>query len=308
MWYLYILQAIAIFVFAGVLGFEAEVDISGSSYPPADLTPARSEFYADRKVVLFQNKIATSAISIYWSPNVEEDEDTEDGSDVFMMELPPLGVQEITTTVGHHFTAFPSSDNSVILSPQQIRITGETTLYSFKCANCKPSVSADNSTAAAKCASSIPMVNRISNSGDDHTEKVEEILEHFTSLQNDSTAPPVTEEPVLSRPHPSVRVIGMRSTAMAAKFRCLVPKTEYYFEDGRGGSFQGVLSMGKETTTNTYEGHVFFFTEPGRKDKELARFEMNKNQVILLLVIDSIALCTDIPVLLCLDLFQLLQQ
>ena len=41
--------------------------------------------------------------------------------------------------------------------------------------------------------------------------------------------------------------------------------------------------MGKETTTNTYEGHVFYFTEPGDKNKELARFTMDKNVVGMLM-------------------------
>ena len=46
-----------------------------------------------------------------------------------------------------------------------------------------------------------------------------------------------------------------------------------------GGSFQGSLTLGKEYTINTYEGHVFFFTEGDDKTKEYARFIMNKDQV-----------------------------
>ena len=48
-----------------------------------------------------------------------------------------------------------------------------------------------------------------------------------------------------------------------------------------GGSFQGSLTLGKEYTINTYEGHVFFFTEGDDKTKEYARFIMNKDQVRL---------------------------
>ena len=51
------------------------------------------------------------------------------------------------------------------------------------------------------------------------------------------------------------------------------------YDDGSEGVYQGTLTMGKETTTNTYEGHVFYFTEPGDKSKELARFTMDKNVV-----------------------------
>lgn len=52
-----------------------------------------------------------------------------------------------------------------------------------------------------------------------------------------------------------------------------------WFDDGRGGTEQGHLSTGQETTTNTYEGHVFFVTELGHKDKVIARFTMVKEKV-----------------------------
>lgn len=82
-----------------------------------------------------------------------------------------------------------------------------------------------------------------------------------------------------TRLHPLVKIIGQKISAMSAKFRCLVPATDYYYENGLGGTFQGTLILGKETTTNTYEGHVFFFTERGNKDNEIARFTMTKDQV-----------------------------
>jgi hypothetical protein len=37
--------------------------------------------------------------------------------------------------------------------------------------------------------------------------------------------------------------------------------------------------MGKESTINTYEGHVFYFTEKGNKNKEFARYTMEKEHV-----------------------------
>lgn len=79
--------------------------------------------------------------------------------------------------------------------------------------------------------------------------------------------------------HPSVRIIGERTQAMSAKFRSLVPSADYYYDDGRGGTFQGTLPLRKESTINTYEGHVFFFTESGNKDNVIARFTMDKNRV-----------------------------
>jgi len=52
-----------------------------------------------------------------------------------------------------------------------------------------------------------------------------------------------------------------------------------WFEDFAGGSEQGHLNLGQETTTNTYEGHTFFFTEHGNRGKEVARFTMRSDQV-----------------------------
>jgi len=85
-----------------------------------------------------------------------------------------------------------------------------------------------------------------------------------------------------TRPHPDVKVLkGPKTTAMAAKFRSMSPrKIEMYYDDGGAGTEQGHLTLGQETTTNTYAGHVFFFTVAGHKDQVLARFTMNPNQVL----------------------------
>eukprot|EP00596_Hydrurales_sp_CCMP1899_P002164 CAMPEP_0119036466 /NCGR_PEP_ID=MMETSP1177-20130426/4191_1 /TAXON_ID=2985 /ORGANISM="Ochromonas sp, Strain CCMP1899" /LENGTH=495 /DNA_ID=CAMNT_0006996387 /DNA_START=200 /DNA_END=1687 /DNA_ORIENTATION=- len=77
---------------------------------------------------------------------------------------------------------------------------------------------------------------------------------------------------------PQVTIIGKRTTAMAAKFRCLCSSIDYYFDDGGEGLFQGSLNLGKETTINTYEGHVFFFTERGNKDSKIGWYRMSKDQ------------------------------
>ncbi len=82
--------------------------------------------------------------------------------------------------------------------------------------------------------------------------------------------------------HPLVKLINSPTTATSAKFRNHIPITvDIYYEDGRDGTFQGTLELGKEYTINTYEGHVFYFTEKGRKDKEVARFTIDKNMVSL---------------------------
>jgi len=79
-----------------------------------------------------------------------------------------------------------------------------------------------------------------------------------------------------------IKPIGQRTTAMSAKFRCLTSyEVDYYYDDGDEGTFQGTLSLGKETTINTYETHVFYFTKKGRKNKEVVRFEMNAEQILV---------------------------
>ena len=58
-----------------------------------------------------------------------------------------------------------------------------------------------------------------------------------------------------------------------------IRKVDMYFDDGASGIPLGHLRLGQETSTNTYEGHVFYFTVSGNKDEEIARFTMNKDQV-----------------------------
>jgi hypothetical protein len=77
-----------------------------------------------------------------------------------------------------------------------------------------------------------------------------------------------------------VSIIGVRTTAVSAKFRCLCAAVDYYYDDGGEGTLQGSLLMGKEATTNSYEGHVFFFTEKGNKKKEIARFKISRDKVL----------------------------
>ena len=81
--------------------------------------------------------------------------------------------------------------------------------------------------------------------------------------------------------HPSVKILNTRTTAVNAKFRSMISEPiKIWFENNQGGSFQGSLTLGKEYTPNTYEGHVFFFTNDA-KTKEYARFTMVKEQVTI---------------------------
>jgi len=84
--------------------------------------------------------------------------------------------------------------------------------------------------------------------------------------------------------HPAVKLINMRSTSVNVKFRSLAPAIDMWYDGGEGSvTFQGSLSLGQESTINTYEGHVFFFTVKGNKDKELARHTMAADKVFILI-------------------------
>lgn len=76
-----------------------------------------------------------------------------------------------------------------------------------------------------------------------------------------------------------VQIMGKRTKSLTAKFRCLCPALDYYYDDGKDGVFSGSLVLGTVVSTNTYEGHVFYFTEKGNKSNEIARLTMTNKQV-----------------------------
>lgn len=76
-----------------------------------------------------------------------------------------------------------------------------------------------------------------------------------------------------------VRLMGLKSKSLTAKFRCLYPALDYYYDDGMEGLFSGSMVLGTEVSTNTYEGHVFYFTEKGNKSNVIARLTMTNKQV-----------------------------
>ena len=63
-------------------------------------------------------------------------------------------------------------------------------------------------------------------------------------------------------PHGKLRLLnGTPSRAVLVKFLSLSPKKlVMWYDDGRNGIFEGKLNLGQTTTTNSYEGHVFYFT------------------------------------------------
>ena len=61
---------------------------------------------------------------------------------------------------------------------------------------------------------------------------------------------------------------------------------DIWYDDGNGGTPQGTLSTGQESTTNSFIGHVFFVTLHDDRSKELTRFTMTKGRVLYVIYDD----------------------
>lgn len=88
------------------------------------------------------------------------------------------------------------------------------------------------------------------------------------------------------QPHPAVTFIDRgRCTAVSARFRSMSSRVlDLWFDDGQGGLAQGTLRMGVDTTSTSYEGHVYFYTlHGGDKSNVLGRHVINKDQTLYLL-------------------------
>mmetsp|Transcript_15844 Transcript_15844/g.23854 ORF Transcript_15844/g.23854 Transcript_15844/m.23854 type:complete len:438 (+) Transcript_15844:133-1446(+) len=96
------------------------------------------------------------------------------------------------------------------------------------------------------------------------------------------TATVTLNKATVSRPHPFiVRTPDKRTEAVAAKFRSLSSRTlDMWWDDGADGVPQGRLLPGQESTTNSYNGHVFYFTVRGNKSDEVARVHIQSDQVL----------------------------
>jgi hypothetical protein len=110
------------------------------------------------------------------------------------------------------------------------------------------------------------------------------ISRHTEEILIGSDTPTFTESGATKvRRHPNVKDIpGARTTATSIKFRNLSAKTiEIWYDNSTPeGSFQGELKSGQDSTTNAYEGHIFFFTEKGNKKNELARFTITAEKAM----------------------------
>lgn len=198
-----------------------------------------------KKTITIENKY-DSIIHLYWTKS--KSDSISQGA--LISQIQPNSMSDINTFVGHSF--FGTYTNGIEVQPilrafpEFIDVTANTNHYVFEPLNRKQKNNLININLPPKLLSNN---NKITN-------------------------------------HSAVKILGVVSTALSAKFRCyIVTGCDYYYEDNRGGSFQGTLKLGKETTTNTYIGHVFFFTDMGTKN-EIERFTMIKEKM-LYVVIDN---------------------
>jgi hypothetical protein len=207
-------------------------------------------FCEEERPVTFLNKLKDKDISVYWEGSGDDVVD-----EVHIVDIKANSGAEVNTFNGHRFYAKISGEDEIL--PDKVLITAHKELYSVgTTASC---ADGDSKTCTTKSWPPTPTLTAALR------ERKPATLSHSVAVRD--------------RQHPQVEVMGETTTSMGAMFRCLCKSVDYWWENGEGGAYQGTLTMGKETTTNSYEGHVFFFTESGNKEKELARFTMHKDQV-----------------------------
>ena len=192
---------------------------------------------------------------------------------VLIVEVEPHGLVDVKTFTGHEFYASRVSDNVRAL-PRKVTVVYDEDIYEFVPESCSavPSSDADTDVDAARKIASSSMVMDIDGNA---------IAKVDTNSAKDKGAVVLKgrDPSVNGGLHPGVALLHSGTTAMSVKFKNLSPGCDYYYDDGRHGVYQGRLELGGEATTNTYEGHVFFFTKVGDKSVLIARFSMYKDQV-----------------------------
>jgi hypothetical protein len=266
-YYLCLIAIVSVFlVLPRAWASDIELDDFGDVFNGAENAVDDYDEPSPKSVTMF-NKLSDEDVIVYW-------EDPNDEQDVELFRIDPNQMVEVSTTVGHSFHAITARTGRRT-SPFKVTIVPDVSSYAF-------GPSRGNEPAAAP----LPREPVRSTKSTDSTR---------SAASAGSTRHADIDRNFFK--HPSIKPIGRTTTSMAAKFRCLVPKMDYWYvlakgvcvfinawnfryDDGKDGVYQGSLTFGKESTTNTYEGHVFYFTEPGDKSKELARFTMDADRVI----------------------------
>lgn len=230
-------------------GQEAVVDTDGNTVI-SNPTNERSVSFMSRY---------DGVLDLYWIGSVHSGE----VKPVTILELHE-GVQvNVNTFDGHIFYA-SSRENGVRAEPRRVVISNSQDNYVFE-----PEISNVGGVRVSKRSSSSSNEGgRIhNNKGADEGS--------YENMNRDAT--------VNNGLHPAVTLLKSGTTAMSAKFRSLVPSgVDYYYDDGAAGVYQGRLNLGQESTTNTYEGHVFYFTRVGDKSAVLERAVISKDKVLYL--------------------------
>ena len=250
--YFLLLLVLSLALSLNVLSFEYDIDSDGdvleewssSSSAMASSVDAVPDDRAERAVIIL-NSFPDRSIELYW-------EDPNSDDEFKMFEIVANGTANLNTFNGHKFYAKEEGMDERL--PDAINIRQNIDFYSI---------------------------------GPEETKTYRfSVLDGLTPqfgrheyIDDERKPRTVVSDSGISVQGSPLRIIGQRTTAMAAKFRCHCKAVDYYYDDGAEGSFQGSLTMGKETTINTYEGHVFFFTLKDKKSVEVARYLMDKDQV-----------------------------
>jgi len=234
---------------------EIEVDEFGEIVEEGD---EHQQQQSPERSVTFANLYSNQSLSLYWVSNAKALDAGQDTKmqGVFMGQIERGSSVVINTFTGHSFYATPVTASTSSSEEGEDEEGGT-------------AVSADAAAAVT------PGRLFITEFRFDY---------HFGPKTKDSLF--VSEESFYARPggmHPAMKLLYQKSQAMSAKFRSLAPAVDMWYDDGGDGTFQGSLTLGKETTTNTYEGHVFYFTEKDNKKNVLARFTMDKTRVLYLI-------------------------
>ena len=236
-------------------GFSSSVDVNNDGAATFDDT-SRS--------VIFRNFYTDRVIHLFW--------EGEDGNTVKMGKLIKGGSADVNTFVGHTFFATLDPEAKQRAVPSEVSTMPCDFLilvFVFSCYNLIKLF-------YHSCCCVEQFV--IASNQDEYIFGPGDIDPQIAVLPvatSTNTLPIAPARPL----HPSVKILNTRTTAVSAKFRSLVPETiKIWYENKQGGAFQGSLGLGKEYTLNTYEGHVFFFTNEA-KTVEYARYTMQKDQV-----------------------------
>jgi prolyl 4-hydroxylase len=208
-------------------------------------------------------------LNLYWIGDVHTPHDP-----VLIVEIQPQGVVDVSTFTGHLFYASKVTDNVRAL-PRRVTIEEDIDMYQL----------APDETCLTK---SEDMLSDETAHEGSHTQtrtvkgKSKQQLSKQTKRFDASDANIINKnrDPKVNNGlHPAVTLLNSGTQAMSVKFKNLSPGCDYFYDDGRDGIYQGRLELGSESTTNTYEGHIFYFTKVGDKSAVFARFVMHKDQV-----------------------------